>query len=309
MNKDDTGAGRPGLTPAESTRGIVSPGRMLRTVDLRRYPVPAGSPLAGLIEWFWSVSFALPAGVRHRQDVISQPGVNISLGNPPPPGIEPPPGPYAVRAVLNGVSTGITTRMLIASGYNVAAKTTTGGFGAFVDDVAALTDTVRDLAEILPDHRLLELAPDTVHPDPARIAVVAEEMAADLERLLAAQPAARVERAREVAEIARQAETDRTIRRLDALAAVAGLTPRTLQRLFQACAGVSPTWVIRRARVLDAIETARSGERVEWAEVAAELGYADQSHLTRDVVRILGTTPAAYAAAQRAQPMESVPAQ
>ncbi|WP_051214869.1 helix-turn-helix domain-containing protein [Granulicoccus phenolivorans] len=302
MNKGDS-AEPPGLTPAENTRGIVSPGRMLRTVDLVRYPIPPDSPLAGLVEWIWSVSWSLPVDVRHRQDVVAQPGVNLSLGNPPPPGPAPAPGPYPLRAVVNGVSTDLTTRMLARTGYNIAAKTTTGGFGAFTEDVAALTDRVCDAAEVLPGHRLLELAPPSVRPDRARLRALADAMIAELERLLAVQPAARIARAREVATIARLAETDRSVRRLDTLAALAGVGPRTLQRTFQACAGVSPTWVIRRARVLDAIEAARSGERVEWGRVAADLGYADQAHLTRDVVRALGMSPAAYAAAQRSRPM------
>jgi AraC-like DNA-binding protein len=36
-----------------------------------------------------------------------------------------------------------------------------------------------------------------------------------------------------------------------------------------------------------------------WAAVAADLGYSDQAHLTRDFQRHLGTTPAAYVAGLR----------
>lgn len=61
---------------------------------------------------------------------------------------------------------------------------------------------------------------------------------------------------------------------------------------------MSPTWVLRRYRTLDAMEQARAGEPTSWAQVAADLGYADQAHLVRDVRKHLGTTPAAYAAAQ-----------
>jgi AraC-like DNA-binding protein len=38
---------------------------------------------------------------------------------------------------------------------------------------------------------------------------------------------------------------------------------------------------------------------VSWAEVAADLGSADQAHLTRDFRAATGQTPAAYAQAQR----------
>ena len=53
-----------------------------------------------------------------------------------------------------------------------------------------------------------------------------------------------------------------------------------------------------RERLLDAAEAVREGERVSWAEVAAGLGYADQSHLIRDFRAAIGQTPAAYADAQ-----------
>jgi len=63
-------------------------------------------------------------------------------------------------------------------------------------------------------------------------------------------------------------------------------------------AGVSPTWVLRRYRLLDVAEAVRNGERVSWAQVAADLGYADQAHLSRDFHAATGRTPAAYTQAQ-----------
>lgn len=38
-------------------------------------------------------------------------------------------------------------------------------------------------------------------------------------------------------------------------------------------------------------------QQVRWAELAAELGYADQAHLTRDFTAAVGMPPAAYARA------------
>jgi AraC-like DNA-binding protein len=53
--------------------------------------------------------------------------------------------------------------------------------------------------------------------------------------------------------------------------------------------------VIRRWRIVEAADRAAHGEPVVWADLAAELGYSDQAHLTRDFRAHLGTTPAAYA--------------
>ncbi len=124
-----------------------------------------------------------------------------------------------------------------------------------------------------------------------RISVLAAalEQAVDPDRVLPAG---------QVAEVARLAETNRAVRRLSDLCDLAGIGQRTLQRMFLQYAGVSPTWVIRRYRLLEAAESVREGKPVSWAEVAADLGYADQAHLTRDFRSAIGQTPAAYAAAQ-----------
>jgi AraC-like DNA-binding protein len=75
------------------------------------------------------------------------------------------------------------------------------------------------------------------------------------------------------------------------------MTPRTLQRLFADYVGVSPKWVMRRARLHEAAERADSGEPVDWAGLASDLGYADQAHLTRDFTATIGVPPGCYAAA------------
>nr|WP_246326382.1 helix-turn-helix domain-containing protein [Actinomycetospora corticicola] len=132
---------------------------------------------------------------------------------------------------------------------------------------------------------------DSAAAEPHRVAVLVDGLGEAVSR---AAPD-RVAQAREVAAVARLAETDREVRRLDQLAARAGIGGRSLQRSFARCAGVSPTWVIRRYRLLEAAEAVRDGARVSWTEVAGALGYADQAHLVRDFRTALGRTPEAYA--------------
>lgn len=265
---------------------------MFRHVDLQRYPAPP--ELTGLIDWFWSVRWSLPMGFTHRQDVISQPGVNLSIGSAPPPGLNPPPGPYPLHSVVNGVTTELSSRVLSGAGWNLAAKTSTGGFGAWVDDVQQLTDLVLPTSDLLAvDADLIAQVASVEFPEGATL------LGAQLIRLLDGRPVERIGQAQEVAEIARQVEHDREIRRLDDLSRRAGVAPRTLQRMFASCAGVSPTWVIRRFRLIEAAELVREGQQADWSGVAAALGYADQAHLTRDFARTLGQTPAAYAREQR----------
>lgn len=264
---------------------------MFAVVDFDRYPAPP--ELEGLVDWFWSVRWDLPAAQRHRQAVLATPAVNISVGVGPPPGDHPPVEPYALESRINGVTTDVTVRALTGSGWNVAAKTTTGGFGAWVDDVQALNNCHLPTSEVLPidGQRLALRVADTAFGE-TRAAPIAEELA----RLLQARPTARVERAREVAAVASAAEHDRSIRTVDQLARLGGITARTLQRMFVSCAGVSPTWVIRRFRLIEAAERVRDGAPPGWAALAADLGYADQAHLARDFTATLGMSPTAYTA-------------
>jgi AraC-like DNA-binding protein len=67
------------------------------------------------------------------------------------------------------------------------------------------------------------------------------------------------------------------------------VSPRSVQRHFTRITGLSPRHVRQISRAREAVARLRTGEAI--AEVAYELGYADQSHLTRDVKRLTGHTP------------------
>lgn len=271
------------------SRGILDPWLLRQRVQLTRYP--AGPVLDGLVDRFWAVRWDLPPGTVHQQQVLTHPGANVSVGHANAAPGRREPGP--VEARLYGVARGLSTRVLAGQGWTVAALTWPGGLGAFITGSAAeLIDQVVPLGQALGTDEAALLRQVTAEPDEAaRVALLAAalEQAVDPERR---------EPAHSVAEVARLAESDRTVQRLGDLCERSGLGQRTLQRMFLQYAGVSPTWVIRRYRLLEAAETVREGKSVSWAETAAALGYADQAHLTRDFRAAIGQTPAAYASAQ-----------
>jgi AraC-like DNA-binding protein len=281
--------GESGPEPVErDSRGILDPWLLRQRVQLTRYP--AHGVLAGLVDRFWAVRWDLPPGTVHQQQVLTHPGVNISVGNANVTPSAREPGP--VEARLNGVAHGLTTRVLVGQGWTVAALTRPGGLGAFISGPAAgFTDRVVPLGQAVSVDEAALIGLMLGQPEEAaRVGMLAAalEQAVDLERVIPAS---------QVAEAARLAEVNREVRRLADLCQLAGLGQRTLQRMFLQYAGVSPTWVIRRYRLLEAAESVREGNRVSWAEVAG-LGYADQAHLTRDFRAAIGQTPAAYAQAQ-----------
>jgi AraC-like DNA-binding protein len=271
------------------SRGILDPWLLRQRIQLTRYP--AGPVLDGLVDRFWAVRWDLPPGTVHRQQVLTHPGANVSIGHANGTPGQREPGP--VEARLYGVARGLSTRVLAGQGWTVAALTWPGGLGAFITGSAAeLTDRVVPLGQALGTDEAVLLRQVTAEPDEAaRVALLAAalEQAVDPERR---------EPALSVAQVARLAESDRTVRQLGDLCERSGLGQRTLQRMFLRYAGVSPTWVIRRYRLLEAAEAVREGRPVSWADIAAALGYADQAHLTRDFRAAIGQTPAAYASAQ-----------
>jgi AraC family transcriptional regulator len=76
------------------------------------------------------------------------------------------------------------------------------------------------------------------------------------------------------------------------IATAAGMSPFHLTRVFKKTMGMSPHQYLVEVRVHSARALVSSGgDRPSLAEVAAAVGFADQSHLTRQFKRILGTTP------------------
>jgi AraC family transcriptional regulator len=79
---------------------------------------------------------------------------------------------------------------------------------------------------------------------------------------------------------------------VDGMAAAAGLSTSQVAALFQAAIGVSPHRYLMQQRVERARQLLRHTP-LAIAEVAARTGFTDQSHLTRVMRRVAGTTPAA----------------
>jgi len=273
------------------TRGIVDPATMLDLVEFARYPV--GEALDGLVEWFWSVAWDLPADTTHDQQVLNHPAGNISVGTIDDAGVALDPA----EGRLYGVQRTLSSRRLSGAGWTVAARTTVGGLGVFLGGPA------RDAAD-----RQLTLAaiPGLDGAELTERVIGTEDNAGRVDRLRdgLAQVVERrddsvIAEAREVVGLVGVIEHDRSICQVEQLARQAGVSVRSLQRLFDLHVGASPSFVIRRWRIIEAAEAARSAAEAGadwrgWAAVAAELGYADQAHLTRDFTSTLGVPPTAY---------------
>jgi AraC-like DNA-binding protein len=84
------------------------------------------------------------------------------------------------------------------------------------------------------------------------------------------------------------------------VAAQLGISERQLRRRCQAAVGYGPQMLARILRFRRFLSRIDAGERpADLARLAAETGYADQAHLTRESTRLAGLTPAVLARSRR----------
>jgi len=118
-----------------------------------------------------------------------------------------------------------------------------------------------------------------------------------LSRLRTAAPADAM-----VAAALRALARDPSVARIDTVQAASDCPAPRFIRRFEAAVGLTPK---RYARVLrfNALlpQLVQVGPR-DWAQVAVERGYSDQSHLIHEFRRLAGVTPTAYRPVQPGQP-------
>ncbi|MGW0575008.1 AraC family transcriptional regulator [Streptomyces sp. NPDC002920] len=256
--------------PRRDTRGIVDAADLFAHVDFRRRE-PA-EPLRPYLEHYWLIDWNLPQ--PYASHVVPHPSVNIVFQQ------------YenqAPFAEISGIGLTLFTQKLEGRGRVCGIQFRPGGFRPFAPHRPVSEWTGKRIR--LPD---TDPTPVLTPPDEdARVAALDTY-------LLSLDPRPDPQADHAMALTAR-IRTDRTIRKVTDLAQEEGVSVRRLQRLFAAYIGVSPKWVILRYRIHEALERAETDGPVDWASLAADLGYADQAHLIRDFTATVGVPPTTYA--------------
>jgi AraC-like DNA-binding protein len=73
-----------------------------------------------------------------------------------------------------------------------------------------------------------------------------------------------------------------------------GLLPKTFVRRFRERVGLTPKRFSRVRRLQRVVGSIVDPGAADWAELAAEHGYADQAHLIHDFRELTGITPTSY---------------
>jgi AraC-like DNA-binding protein len=195
------------------------------------------------------------------------------------------------RCRIAGVPKGRFSEVLDGAGRVFGVRFQPGGFRSLLDaPVSSITDRFLAVDAVFgPPGR--ELADAILAADDAAAAAIMDGFL--VARVQGPNPEATL-----VAAIVARAAADPGITRVDALAGEFGVGIRHVQRLFAEYVGVGPKWVIRRYRLHEAAARVGDGADLDLVRLAADLGYSDQAHFTRDFAAIVGVPPARYARAQ-----------
>jgi AraC-like DNA-binding protein len=241
--------------------------------ELRRWA--PGPPVEPLVTWYWAVLWDLRGVPAHEQVVLPHLSAHVTV--------------EADGVWITGPQRKACTRVLACRGEVVGARLRPGRLRALLGAPAATITDRRVPADVVPGLDPALLAATTAAAPDLDGAVGALDDA-----LAALAPPA--DTAAELAERALAlAKEDRGLTRVADLAERLGLSVRSLQRLFAEHVGLGPSWVVRRLRLEDAAGEAVLGREVDWGRLAADLGYADRSHLERDFAEAVGVPPGRYA--------------
>jgi AraC-like DNA-binding protein len=250
---------------------IITPRSASRVTGMVR--IAPHPDVADLVEQHWIVTWDRRGGEPARREVLPDPCVNLATE----------PG----GCFLHGVGSGHDVRLLEDHGMVVGTKFRPGGFSGFTPgSVSDLSGRALSPSEAFGSageglEAALAAAPDI----PAMLAVVTGFL-----RRRRPAPDPRRDLAMRIAEAMRDAGPEASVGRIATEFAV---STRTLQRLFTRHIGASPKDVLQRFRRQQAVDLLAEPGGPSLARIAAELGYADQAHLTRDFRATFGRPPGA----------------
>lgn len=256
------------MVEVDDGRGVLYPARL---PSFQRLPPP--EPLADLVAWFWVVRWQIAPGRTSRQQLLPFPMMNLVIQ---PDGVS-----------LSGPTTGASHRDLRGSGWAVAALLLPAAATAFVHEPRDLLD--REVG--MDEPQLLRKVSRLMHSTGQHAETTAAEVLGQW--LYGTLPQSKEQGllANQMLEII---SGSRDLVRVEDLAQELNLSVRSVQRLSLKYVGLSPLTLIRRYRLQDAAQRLREDPTLSIRQLAAELQYTDQAHLSTDFRKVLGFTPGSY---------------
>lgn len=242
------------------------------------YRYQPSADLTPLVQRYWLPVWSVTE--PQRQSTLQHPACLIVISN--------------TYARFYGVVRGLSTVTLEGTGWVVGTMLTPAAGALLLDGpVTPMSERHVDLAEVpkLDAPTLVGRVGEAMSSTPTAPSahlVAIEEIERQVRGLLPVD-----EEGLLVNEIVQWVHDQSAITRVADLAAEFALSERTLQRLVIRRIGMTPKWLLQRHRLHDAVERLKDGT-LSLAEIANELGYADQAHFTADFRTFTGMTPGRY---------------
>jgi AraC-like DNA-binding protein len=256
-------------------KGVLYPDKGQRKFTTARFAPSAA--LAPFVEHFWTVAWRLPEGEVFVQETLPYPCVHVAFERN--------------RSEVVCVLKGRFVRRLEGLGRVFGVRLHPGAFYPFLpQDQSRLCDKRISVNAVFPN---LDLADFEQHLFSRTTEI---EMVGELDQLFVSHLPSQIADVDVVQACYNLIERDQSISSVHDLAGSACVSVRSLQRKFSQIIGVSPKWVVQRIRLQDALERVQASESETLASIAADLGYADQAHFTRDFKAVVGVSPQRYKA-------------
>ncbi|AKT50173.1 helix-turn-helix domain-containing protein [Arsenicicoccus sp. oral taxon 190] len=251
------------------------------TFEISRHLPP--DELTGWIRRYWVPVWDVPDQRGRVQKVLQYP-VTLAVVTP-------------TYARFVGPQRGLSTTVLEGRGWAFGVKLApAAGQPLLGGPVRGITDRYADLATVPLLRDLPGLLRAVMSEDPGDEAAHAAGRTLVEDRVARLGPLGPEDRL--VNEVVRTVEEDGSVLTVTSLCERLGLSERSLQRLTSRRLGLSPLWLVRRRRLHEAADRLRQ-QVGSLADVAADLGYADQAHFSRDFRTATGYSPREFATLQR----------
>ncbi|GLY15283.1 hypothetical protein Kisp01_22980 [Kineosporia sp. NBRC 101677] len=285
------GLAKPDTDPDTDTGVVVStvrraPEELAHLTDTAGpvYRYAASSDLGGVLRRFWIPVWSVPSGAEAPQRMLQDPACLIVITGD--------------DARFYGVAPELSATTLTGQGWAVGMVLAPATGFRMAGQIDGLNDRYLDLAQVLGDdgRALAGRVQNLMAPDPHDAAAhraVMDVCEGALRRFLPFDAESELVNA-----VVEAVENDLELLQVAQICEQFGIGERALQRLLRRRLGLTPKCLIQRRRLQEAAERLRS-QAVTQAELAAAVGYVDQSHMIRDFVHITGTTPGRFVAAHR----------
>jgi AraC-like DNA-binding protein len=259
-------------TSDKKISGVLNPTDSAENFQLRRY-LPAAE-LAPLVDQFWLVDWDLRGQPGHTQQNLPDPNMHLVISHQGAKVLGPVSKKYHYEMCGQGKIIGVKFNL------GVLAKQLPCPLDQAVDTEFAVNQIFEFDQQALLENTLL------AKNDQAAVDYLNQALLGYNHKL---DPSVQI-----VQTLAELIKTSNEINRVEMLAKISQHSVRSLQRLFKTYVGLSPKWLIRKYRLHHALELLES-QQLSLVELAANLDYADQSHLSRDFSEFLNVTPKQYA--------------